>query len=448
MIAGTVTWGIVGAQGRIRLATVVEFVSSWFIAIPCSAISLYVFNYNLLGFVASLIFGYTVGGVAMGFIILRSDWNALSQSVIARNAIEGVTWEDNDWEELPPHVQQAALSLGYTKQMWNNDQEPPSNERDWDELSPREKEAAKIMGFNRSKWDDESDTSDGESKVEEKGKYDNYSWKDLPPDARKAAEILGYTKKLWDCDKEPASCENEWNDLSPIEQGAAIILGYDKRKWDGEAGQELKQQQKILGSDDACNDQARNGQKFAMKTLYGNSPVKGNKEAQSKDTLSKFDETLWKDLPIEIQAAAKTLGYNAKMWDNDEVPASDNKYWHKLTPAEKEAAQKLGYNQRTWDDDSSSDSSSDGNEQAIQSKNTKPTFDDIEWADLPVEVQAAAKTLGYTSKMWDNDGSPPSDEKWWHKLTAEEQRAATILGYNEKTWNDDSSSSSEENGAK
>ena len=99
MVVGTVTWSIVGAQGRIRLATIVELISSWCIAIPCCVISLYVFNYNLLGFVASLIFGYTVGGVVMGFIILRSDWNALSQSVIASNANEEIAWAVNESEE-------------------------------------------------------------------------------------------------------------------------------------------------------------------------------------------------------------------------------------------------------------------------------------------------------------------------------------------------------------
>ncbi len=85
---GTVMWSIVGAQGRIRLATAAEFISSWFIVIPFCMISLYVFQYNLLGFVASLVFGYTVGGVAVGLILLRSDWNALAKSTMLRNAMD------------------------------------------------------------------------------------------------------------------------------------------------------------------------------------------------------------------------------------------------------------------------------------------------------------------------------------------------------------------------
>ncbi len=450
MIVGTVTWGVVGAQGRIRLATIVEFISSWFIAIPFCVISLYVLNYNLLGFVASLIFGYTVGGVAMGFIILRSDWNALSQSVIARNTIEGVTWEDNDWEELPPHVQRAALCLGYSKHIWNDDQDPPSNDRDWDELTPQEKEAAKIMGFNRNKWDDGSDTSDGESKSDEKGKYDSLSWNDLPSDAKIAAKKLGYSRKLWDSDKEPASSDRQWSELNPTEQEAALILGYDRKKWDGQSenGQE-KQEQKIAKS----NEEGRKSPVDHAQEATAKLPETGISQlvsssqedqiTQRTDSRSNFEDMSWNDLPSDVQAAAKTLGYDSKMWDDDKSPPSDNKSWHKLTTEEKIAAKMLGYDQRTWDDDSSSDSSSDGQDQQSESNDKKARFDEMAWKDLPSHVRAAAKTLGYDSKMWDKNGSPPTDDKWWHKLTANEQRAAQTLGYTEKSWNDDSSSSSE-----
>lgn len=31
-------------------------------------------------------------------------------------------------------------------------------------------------------------------------------------------------------------------------------------------------------------------------------------------------------------------------------------------------------------------------------------YDDYDWKELPPEVQEAAKTLGYTKKIWDNEG--------------------------------------------
>lgn len=404
LIIGTLSWGIVGAQGRVRLATAIEFSTSWFVAIPLCAISLYVLNYDIVGFAASLVFSYTAGGIVLGFVILRSDWGALSQTVISRNAIEGVTWEDNDWEELPPHVKTAAEFLGYTKHLWDNDEEPASNARDWDDLNPREKEAARIMGFNRRKWDDESDTSDGESQSKETGKYDHMDWKRLPPNVQKAAKKLGYTKNLWDTDQEPHSSNMAWDEMGPSEQDAASILGYNKKTWDGESRSE---------------------------------------EKKTKQSTANYDSMDWKELPLDVRVAAKILGYDKKTWDKDGSPPSDDKYWHKLTQVEKDAAGKLGYTQSTWDDDSSSSSSSNSSSEESNKRQNK-TYDDVDWNDLPKDVRSAAEILGYTKKIWDADGSPPSDDKYWHKLTHAEKEAAGKLGYTQRTWDDDNSSSDDD----
>ena len=165
LIIGTVSWGIVGAQGRVRLATAIEFCTSWVVCIPLCTISLYGLNYDLKGFVAALVFGYTVAGVTLGFIILRSDWHALSQTVISRNAIEGVSWQDNDWEELPKPVQMAAIVLGYTKQLWAMNEEPPTVSKTWKELTTAEKEAARILGYTYKTWDDDNSSSAGEEET-------------------------------------------------------------------------------------------------------------------------------------------------------------------------------------------------------------------------------------------------------------------------------------------
>jgi Na+-driven multidrug efflux pump len=92
MAVGTICWSVIAAQGRVRLATGIEFISSWFFVIPISAIFVYGFNYNLLGSVAAVVFGYTIGGVANAYLILLSNWEAFSAIVIARNAAEGLKW--------------------------------------------------------------------------------------------------------------------------------------------------------------------------------------------------------------------------------------------------------------------------------------------------------------------------------------------------------------------
>jgi hypothetical protein len=243
LIIGTVSWGIVGAQGRVRLATAIEFCTSWIVCIPLCSISLYVLNYDLNGFVAALVFGYTVAGITLGFIIVRSDWQALSQTIISRNAIEGVSWQDNDWEELPMPVQTAALVLGYTKQLWNTNEEPPASSKNWKELTSMEKEAARILGYNRRAWDDDSSSNSGADDTEETGKiYDEEDWADLPLDIQEAAKVLGYDSTIWDCGGSSHTDSKCWVQLTEAEQVAARQLGYTEKIWDEDRKADMSSQ--------------------------------------------------------------------------------------------------------------------------------------------------------------------------------------------------------------
>jgi hypothetical protein len=84
MNLGIMTWSVIGAQGRYRLATGIEMVASWIIVLPMSAILIYIFNYNLLGPVAAVVIGYSISGAANVYVVLRSDWEKLSEVVIER----------------------------------------------------------------------------------------------------------------------------------------------------------------------------------------------------------------------------------------------------------------------------------------------------------------------------------------------------------------------------
>ena len=71
-------------------------------------------------------------------------------------------------------------------------------------------------------------------------------------------------------------------------------------------------------------------------------------------------------------------------------------------------------------------------------------YDEHDWGELPEDPKAAAKVLGYTGSMWDNDKTPGICEKAWKDLTAEQKKAASVLGYSQEGWDDDSSSDSED----
>jgi hypothetical protein len=61
-------------------------------------------------------------------------------------------------------------------------------------------------------------------------------------------------------------------------------------------------------------------------------------------------------------------------------------------------------------------------------------YDDFDWDELPKEIQEAARVLGFTKALWDNDEEPEECDEYWRDLTPEQQAAAKKLGYDEKMW--------------
>merc|ERR1719424_94679 len=58
-------------------------------------------------------------------------------------------------------------------------------------------------------------------------------------------------------------------------------------------------------------------------------------------------------------------------------------------------------------------------------------YDDMDWDELPLDVQQAAHVLGYNKGAWDHgENSEHFSNDWWD-LTAEQRTAATTLGYDE-----------------
>ena len=85
LTTGSVSWALVGAQGRYRLATLVAFVSSWCVTLPLAAMATYGLKIDLQGTVSSVVIGYTFAGTCLQYILVRSDWERLSKLVIEVN---------------------------------------------------------------------------------------------------------------------------------------------------------------------------------------------------------------------------------------------------------------------------------------------------------------------------------------------------------------------------
>lgn len=99
LTAGSVSWSLVGAQGRYRLATFIAFMTTWGITVPLSALFTYGLNFDLQGIAASVVIGYSVTCSALLYILLRSDWERLSKALVEQNGLESESDSDSSDEE-------------------------------------------------------------------------------------------------------------------------------------------------------------------------------------------------------------------------------------------------------------------------------------------------------------------------------------------------------------
>jgi len=61
-------------------------------------------------------------------------------------------------------------------------------------------------------------------------------------------------------------------------------------------------------------------------------------------------------------------------------------------------------------------------------------YENVFWADLPSEIQAAYGVLLYDETAWNTGIEPATYVMYWDELTPEMQDAALLIGYNEEAW--------------
>ncbi|KAL3932791.1 MAG: hypothetical protein SGBAC_010683 [Bacillariaceae sp.] len=320
-----------------------------------------------------------------------------ASSLSITEPINSKTYDDYSWRRLPLEVQEAALRLGYTKEMWNGDQEPESSNKDWEELDPEEQDAAKVLGYDSSTWNSEDDEMTPED-------YDPLSWKELPKHIQEAHLVLGYDEDLWNRDESHATLDKDWDELTESEQKAATTIGYTAETW---------------------NEDSKNEEDKAES-----SPKEPAVVSEESTNTRKYEACSWEELPSIAQDAATLLGYTEGCWNENKEPEVTNKYWEELKPEQKEAATILGFNETMWN---------------FGDKEVSPgDYDDMFWNQLPNKIQEAYRVLGYNEDLWDRDESPAAVGKDWDELTEEEMNGATIVGYTEMTWDDDSDDEDED----
>ena len=96
MTIGMLGWALLGAQGRVRLATFVSMVTSWVVTIPIAAFFVLVKKYNLQGLVAAVTIGYSASSTILMYLLIRSNWKKRSAKVMRITSFTADSFSDDE----------------------------------------------------------------------------------------------------------------------------------------------------------------------------------------------------------------------------------------------------------------------------------------------------------------------------------------------------------------
>lgn len=104
MTIGMLGWALLGAQGRVRLATFITMVTSWIVTIPIAAIFVYVKRYDLQGLVAAVTMGYSVSSTVIMYLLIRSNWKKRLKKVMRAASFTVASFSDDGSTLAPDEV--------------------------------------------------------------------------------------------------------------------------------------------------------------------------------------------------------------------------------------------------------------------------------------------------------------------------------------------------------
>ena len=96
MVFGMVSWSLVGAQGRYKLATCVSAVMSFCVTLPLAAVFCIGLHFELDALVAAVVIGYSTTGLVLAYILLMSDWELIAKTVREENEESESSSSDSD----------------------------------------------------------------------------------------------------------------------------------------------------------------------------------------------------------------------------------------------------------------------------------------------------------------------------------------------------------------
>ena len=132
-----------------------------------------------------------------------------------------------------------------------------------------------------------------------------------------------------------------------------------------------------------------------------------------------------------MQDAASLLGYTKENWDADEGT-------QEVPPSETSPGSSLSNSDSTSTVSEGTETTISEGTGTMEEDTEIGIYDNYGWDELPLEIQEAATTLGYSQNMWDlGVGVAFSEALFWDELSPEEQAAAALLGYSKQSWDND-----------
>lgn len=100
MTFGMQCWSLVGAQGKYKMATWINFISSWGVVMPMAAIFVFVVGFDLQGLTAAACVGYLSTGSALSYVLLSTDWNKVAKKIHYQSCDESTVGDsDSDFDD-------------------------------------------------------------------------------------------------------------------------------------------------------------------------------------------------------------------------------------------------------------------------------------------------------------------------------------------------------------
>jgi hypothetical protein len=328
--------------------------------------------------------------------------------------------------------------------------------------------------------------------------YDDYDWCELPELVQDSFVVLGYTQEMWDSDEDPKTCDTDFCELSPEQQLAARNIGYDAELWDTEAdssdddtevGDDEIETTEPCSAKDTCEIMRQDllqpplsleeGSGMEDSDLYSAdsshlSILEHGDEHNVVTVRRNYDHYTWSELPEPVKDACNVLDYTEELWDTNQDSEVGLKKWSELSAEQQEAASILFYDAERWDDENNCNSGNAtedeihaalgtqlpetakkaakvlGYTEELKNQDKDPknwdndedcgkrvspsSYDDMDWDELPERCQAAFRILGYTETTWNAVKDPEPCDTNWDDLSSKEQEAALDVGYNAREW--------------